>query len=416
MSTYVFLTSKFMPAADANGICVYNLSKELVKDGHKVYVICEGINEEHYIFEEIEIYEVKPTLFSRLREKTAAEKSRKYELIKNIIMVLRRIQKAFVFFIYPNVSPSRASREYRILDAIGKRDKIDFLLGTFAPYDGVAATCKFKKKHPEVKSSIVFWDILRSKNPFGKKLYKLWDFLCYRAEKKVFGINDKILIPKSGKETYCASKYDGYKEKIKYFDFPVFTDDFGTQRNVEDNFNDDINITCVGTIDGENRNADYFLRIFKEIKSRYNINFKINIIGAFSDISTFEKYKKEPYVNFVGQVDFNSVPDYISSADYLVNLGNKITFDMIPSKIFQYFASCKPIINFIAHKDDKSFCYFTKYPSNLNIFEYENNIYEDISRVRNFISDKDIVLSKFDEIENIYTENKPSYFTEEFLK
>ena len=54
MSTYVFFTSKFMPMADANGICVYNISKELVKHGHKVYVICEGINEEHRFFEDIE--------------------------------------------------------------------------------------------------------------------------------------------------------------------------------------------------------------------------------------------------------------------------------------------------------------------------------------------------------------------------
>ena len=77
MSTYVFLTSKFMPEADANGICVYNLCKELVEDGHKVYVICEGINEKHYFFEKIEIYEVKPVLYTFLRLKVQQTKSKK---------------------------------------------------------------------------------------------------------------------------------------------------------------------------------------------------------------------------------------------------------------------------------------------------------------------------------------------------
>lgn len=416
MAVYVFLTSKFMPAADANGICVYNISKELVKNGHKVCVICEGINEEHYFFEEIEIREVKPTLFSKLRHKAAATKSKKYVFIKNIVMVLRRIQKAFILFIYPNVSPLRARQEYKILEEIARIEKIDFLVSTFAPYEGVTAACKFKKKYPGVKSSIIFWDILRSKNPFGKHLYKLFDFLCNRAEKKAFSINDKILIPKSGEGIYSAGKYDKYKEKIKYFDFPVFTEGFDNQANNINEFNDYINITCIGTIDGENRNADYFLKIFNEIKRRFNISVKINIIGAFSDISTYEKYKTEPYVNFMGQVNFNDIPNYISSADYLVNLGNKITYDMIPSKIFQYFASCKPVINFISHKDDKSLCYFKKYPSNLNIFEYENNISEDICRVKDFILNNDMVLSEFAEIEKIYKENKPSYFTEEFLK
>ena len=186
MATYVFLTSQFMPSADASGICVYNISKELIKKGHKVYVICEGINEELRFFEDIEIYEVKPVLYTFLRLKVQQTKSKKDIYLRDIVGIFRKFAKAFTFFMFPNVAYIRSLKEYKILKQINKKEKIDFIIGTFRPFEGIASATRFKKANPNVKSILIFWDLLRTPNPFGEHLYKLFDFLCNKAEKNMF--------------------------------------------------------------------------------------------------------------------------------------------------------------------------------------------------------------------------------------
>lgn len=416
MAVYVFITSEFMPSADANGICVYNISKELIKEGNKVYVICEGANEGHRYYEDIEIYEVKPTLYKHLTKKVAIKKNRVEQLKKSLVLVLRRFRKLFVFFTYPNTAPERAKKEYTILEDIWKRQKFDYLIGTFRPYESLESISNFKTNYPEVKSVALFCDLLRTQNPFGNFFYKLYNSLCTRAENRILKVNDRILIPKSGKEFYDTDNFKAYKDKIDYFEFPVFTEEFKIDVISKKDTHNYVNVTCIGTIDGENRSANYFLNLFEAVKDKSNVELKINIVGSFYDITTYEEFKNKSYINFIGQVDYKDIPRFIASADYLVNISNKTTYDMIPSKIFQYFASCKPVINFVAHKDDKSLCYFEDYPRSLNILEYNHQTKDDAEKIYDFIFKNDNVKLSYEDVETIYNENKPSYFIENFLK
>lgn len=415
MSSYVFLTSEFVPNADASGICVYNVAKKLVENGNRVFVICEGRKNTHRFQDKIEIFEVEATFFKQLQKKANDSKSWAYMFILNIVKVLRRIVKAFTIFRFPNVSAKRAKKVYRVLEQINNEKKIDVIIGGFRPYDNIYAVTRFKNKHKNVKSIVVYWDLIRSKNPFGNSLYKLFDYLCYRNEQKVFNINDRILIPKSGMKAYTNARFDFAKEKVFYFDFPVFTESmpvYFTEELTKEN----INLTCIGTIDGENRSAFYFLKLAKILKEETGKNIKVHIIGNFTDMKAYEEFKDRDFVEFHGSVDYDDIPQYIKESDFLINIGNKVTYDMIPSKIFQYFSSCKPIINFVAHKDDKSLEYFNKYPLKCNILEYENNVERDIRILKNYVFDINLITPDYSYVESLYQSNKPEFFVENFLK
>ena len=53
-------------------------------------------------------------------------------------------------------------------------------------------------------------------------------------------------------------------------------------------------------------------------------------------------------------------------ADVLVNLGNQTAFQL-PSKVVEYAAAGKPVVNIAPHREDSSIEFFQAYPLALNI-------------------------------------------------
>ena len=56
--------------------------------------------------------------------------------------------------------------------------------------------------------------------------------------------------------------------------------------------------------------------------------------------------------------------------DVLINIGNSV-LNQMPSKIFEYISSGKPIINVFKSPDCPTLKYLTRYPLALNLFEGE---------------------------------------------
>lgn len=100
----------------------------------------------------------------------------------------------------------------------------------------------------------------------------------------------------------------------------------------------------------------------------------------------------------------------ISSADFLINFGNNNTH-MTPCKIFEYMSYGKPIISVSPIKDEPSSRYLEKYPLSLIIKEYENNVADDIEKLKNFVShDLKLDQSEFDKLNGLFYLNKPEAF------
>lgn len=88
----------------------------------------------------------------------------------------------------------------------------------------------------------------------------------------------------------------------------------------------------------------------------------------------------------VKQMDFlphEKYVKYFEGVDILVNLENTIP-NQLPSKVFEYIASGKPIINFYEDENSMGLHYFCRYPLafNFNLNQYQTS---DIIRLRNFI-------------------------------
>lgn len=413
MAVFVFLTSRFVPAGDANGICVYNVAKELIKKGHEIYCICEGFTDECSEYEGIKIYKVKTTILNKFLQKAGKTKN-KFDLwVALLTRGIRMLLKAPLVICFPNVAPFRALKEYKVLKTIQLTKKIDCVIGCFRPFEGIWATTKFKKNNPDIKTAAWFLDILKSQNPFGKFLFPLFNRLCEKSEARIIKVNDRIFYPYSAKKGHL-SREDEQNSKIRFFDFPVFTNDIMSLAQTENKHSSPKRLCCIGSIDGKNRSAAYFLKIVDCLIERYGVNVEIQFVGNFTELDIFNKYNGVPYVEFCGQVSYDTMPEYIREADILINFGNKITYDMIPSKIFQYFASCKPIINIVSHKEDAALSYFEKYSLVCNIFEFENMFEKDAEELKSFILSEKENLLRPEDVSDLYHESKPAFLAKQF--
>ena len=409
MKTFVFLTSEFYPYGDASGICVKNIADELKKEGHRIFVLCDGVGAS-LVNDDINIIPVKPTLFKRIKVLCYKKNTFLYKTLYKTSFIVRRLFLGITAFMnFPNVSPLRTRLVYKTLDNLSKKEKIDYVIATFRPYDNVEALNKFKIKHKNIKSAVVYLDLLHSENPFGKIFKNYFDYLCAKSEKRTFNINDLLLIPESSKEKYTSDTYKLAKEKIQFFDFPLFLSSENIKIKKE-NKNKDFTIAYAGSIDGKNRCAKYFLSLINQINKRFGLNIKIEFYGNYKE-AIKDDYENYDFVKFMGMIPFDRVYEVLCSADCILSISNKITFDMIPSKIFQSFSTCNKVINIVTNKNDLSLKYFNKYPCSLNIFEYEKNIEKDLESLKDFLL-KEFILPDYNDVREIYIENTPQKFLE----
>lgn len=408
MKKFVFLTSTFYPMPDASGVCVKNAADELIRRGFNVSVLCEGNGQTESV-NGINVIHIENTISKRLCAYAENRNSAFSRLIYRIFLLLRRVMLGIVSpFLFPNVSPFRTRAVYKRLEKLYADETFDYVIGAFRPYENVEAVNKFKKKHPEVKSEIVYLDLIEDKNPFGKRFKNYFDKLCEKSKRNTFGINDVILIPQSSKEKYQESVYKFAKEKIRFFDFPLFTLKESVAKKTEKSGM--INIVYAGSADGENRSPEYFLRLVDKVKEKYSMDICVKFYGRITDRKVRENFANKTYVQFCGMIPPDEVEQTLSKADFLLNLSNRITYNMVPSKIFQLFSLCLPIINMVTNSEDVSVEYFKKYPDVLNIFEFMGDFENDAELLRNFINDSGRKDIDFECIRQKFLDNTPESF------
>ena len=95
---------------------------------------------------------------------------------------------------------------------------------------------------------------------------------------------------------------------------------------------------------------------------------------------------------FLDPVDNDEAESILMSADILVNIGNSVS-NQIPSKLFDYISTGKPILNIYKNKNCPSLEILSKYPDVLNV--YEENALEESGAVEQFLKSKHFVNNEF---------------------
>lgn len=236
--------------------------------------------------------------------------------------------------------------------------------------------------------------------PNRKRAVRLEDRVCRRA--------DHIIMTDLIRKDYERSVLKKYLHKSSVLPFPAFLSrDEQEQRAAKGPQaagNVPARLVFVGSLYGDIRSPLFLLQLACALRRSGKV-FHLDIVGPIRSPlgEAVLPYIKElgEFVTFHGSVPAHQAQEWVRSADVLVNIANTVP-NQLPSKIFEYFASGKPILNLYKLMDCPTLEYMQKYPLGLSVFERNEMNDALIGQVWSFIDDTKGKLIDFDQVSKLY--------------
>lgn len=358
----LLLSSRYGISNSANSICVKNIAREFQKRGYDVFVLtssgCE--EEQEYELDGVKVFALKQALYSKLLNEYSGDAKLDKKVSFYLYSILRRLLN---FFIYPNVSPIRSRKIYLKAKEIISENKIKIVISTYRPYENIYTVLKLSK---EVNFQLLLFDfqldLLAESNQRAGFIKRVLNHRATKVIKQEIMHLDGLILPESARRDYTE------KNNVFFSGFPVFIPDTNAGMSEFKYDTNYINIVYIGSLSIENRNPQCAFNLIKKLNEISERKYLIHVWGNI-DSAINKMISQSSFVIYHGLIDNIYTMDLLERADLLLNISNEQTYNMLPSKIFQEFASMRPIINFVKNEADMSLPFFINYKFVVNIYE-----------------------------------------------
>lgn len=359
----LIICQEFNKSTNACSVCLKNVSDYFVQIGYKVLVISLVEREKFYQYpDDYEVHEVRRNLFSRVR----LSYFRRPTLFRKLKMLfLYIIRLPFVLLMYPKESLFIQNKLVKLASNIIEKETPSYVIASYTPFDCIATNVFLKQKYYSNPIKFINYHLDPLIIPDNK-------LACINKIKYKRGLNfiykevelmDRVLYPPSMRGLITS-------DNVEYVEFPLYIPNLNELNSGKVYFsNDKINLVYVGTLDQVNRNIEYLVLALEKVNKRVPI--RLHIWGLIQDSYSKSIVENSYIVEYHGTVDSFEVPYILAQSDFNVNISNKISYNAVPSKIFQLFAAARPIINVVSNPRDYSLKYFEKYKNYYQIKEYE---------------------------------------------
>lgn len=213
-----------------------------------------------------------------------------------------------------------------------------------------------------------------------------------KMEQTLLSTASKILITYPTNENYLHLNVS-FAEKVTMTEMPGIVNEKYEDADIV--VHDNCYCYFIGNLYKDIRNPESVIKIFSLLEDTIKLYF---VGGWYGDSVDVEKYSA-PNVQYLGSKKEEEIPDIYHDADILVNIGNLVDNQM-PSKIFEYISTGKPILNIYKIPNCPTLRYLSRYPLALNIFEDD------------LVNDMDLYAAK---IQDFCLENKGKRVPLEFI-
>lgn len=384
---YKFLVIQhgYHPYADADSICMEYVAKEINKRNIPIdfYVYKhkndevdkqDGINNVFYFLNSYQ----KILLNLEKKGKPYPTLTKRQKLIPRIKIKLLKLLN------YPNSVDilSDTTNIKKVLNRVrieNEKQPYTHMINVCCPFGTMKVATRIKKAFPNIKWAFYMLDPYEycyffptEKIPKRKKRFK-------KHTKNL----DLLVMLHGIAEEHDRQGYDnGFKDSTLRVCLPNLQKpkaDGKSSTTLLDKKN--INLSYAGSLWKKVRNPDKMLEILGSVNLP---NMRLNFFGMACDyLNEFNKTLDERFV-LHGTKSHDVLKNYLSESDILVNIGNAVP-NQAPSKVFEYIATGKPIINFCVNENDTSLYYLKRYPLcfNINVTNYTD---KDILALESFIN------------------------------
>ena len=245
MKKILIISSCYLGAATANGICAKNIARQLRLDGHDVSVLCyeqEGIAEKG-------VYTVPyPT-----------DPIRKSFFAKGFALLGS--------FITPSVNKKLTNDYVASALKLCAEKNIDTVVAMFFPFESVAILKSVKKQFPKIKTVIYELDSVGDGVFIGSKYQALANNAIRRWCDRQYCYADQVILMRTHEEYWKRTFGKKHGSKLSIADIPVLVE--RPLPKVEKNSEAPLRFLYGGLIQEAYRSPNYLLKIFEEYR-RYN--------------------------------------------------------------------------------------------------------------------------------------------------
>lgn len=401
-SKVLFLCDGYGKDNDATGICVRNVAEEFLKRGYEVFcVFNSGKADCEFEKGSIKFYGVKEALYDRLKH--CGDSS---SLLKRAFFSLfSRIRHIVVAPFYPDVSFVRSRFFYKKALKVVKQERIDVVIASYRPYEAIYSLIRLKKRFSEKLYCVGYHlDLLTAPNTVNKTVRNIQLLKVKKAIDREQRCVDLLVLP-------SALDNENFRfPNSRFADFPIYNPDVKEIPFDLPYSNDYVNLVYIGSLNSQNRNPQYMVSMLDKMGSVSGKKIVWHIWGKVEQ-AVLESIKLSEHIAYHGLLNNANVYYALKKSDFIVNISNEQTLNMVPSKIFQSFSAKRPIVNIISSTEDVSIPYFERYGDSLNVYKHQDED-ANVQKIKEFLENK--LSQEIKGNEDLLRKCTPAFFVDTF--
>lgn len=374
----LFVLGSVYPRDDANSNIVNSIAANLKSRYEGIHIIELGLNDQidpisKYEINGVTIYGMGNTFKTRLSKKIISYLD-SFEIrtkIHLIVLLLKRPDLA-IEYLKKMIRFGNVQKCYQVqIKEICVKERIDIIICVSYPFLTAMAVAKMRMKLPYIYYQLDPY-FSHYMQPNRRKALSQEAYVCERS--------DAIIMTDLIYNDYIKSSLSKFLTKSTILGFPVIEEN--SRCNVMLGLRKEgiIKLAFVGTLYEDIRSPSYLFILMNELVNR-GIQIHLDLVGPL--VGNINIPQTE-WLSYHGRLSVSEAKIYIQQADILINIGNSINNQM-PSKIFEYFNSGKPIINLYKLDDCPTLPYANRYPYCISVKETRDVSIETCECVEDFI-------------------------------
>ena len=364
MKKILIVSEQFYPYVSANINCIYKIIDELHTRGIEVSVLTVSYQKDLPETEEIRgctVFRIAvPEIdtVDRLLYRDRVVKNNAERLIRGGI-------GHFAFRYTDRLKKKRAEKIYSFLRA----QKFDCILSVANPAG--AHNLAFDLKDSDTKWIMYNLDayVFNCSYVGGEKQrMNEEEHWCTKADAV---INTVGITEENERHSYFPYK------NMKQLEIPLPNFEIAERMSEEKKQNQKIIMRYTGMFYSNIRRPDELMKLLSRLDPEL---FEAEFYGSCCEYIRLHFTELPKCLKLMGSVSVEKCKELVDSADILINVGN-LCPNQVPSKVFEYIASGKPILNIYSTEKDPSLMYMEKYPGIINAGKTDSISQDDIIRL-----------------------------------
>ncbi len=413
MKKIAVLVSQYYPYSSPNGKCLGNVIVQL-EEKYDITVIAGKYADDSPECEAYRRHRIcridTPVAAERRRLENAVRRNHGGKKFSAKAALFLHRGRRFLKTIFSKTSVNQQLvREYgRVLEKINP----DIVVPACFPFEAILAALEYKKR---TSGSVRIIPYLLDQFAASANLHRL--DVNRRLKWKRHLALERLMMAESYRILYsaCWQKHLGYwfpeyQNKCFLFDFPLIcAPDEGRERM---KFAEGSrHLIYTGMLDRKVRNPRYVLSVLEELAHRgIQLQTHFFTLGNATGMVAGAAERWPAHIVFHGQVPTETAAAAVAGGDFLLSVGNR-DIVQIPSKIYEYICTGKPIIHFYTAPQDPVLEILSHYPGACCLSQKSEEFQENCNRLCAFL-DAPHCPVPFAEIEKYFLQGKPAYSAE----